>query len=99
MLRYSIVGAITNATEEEKDLFNIAEEKLRKLGHEVFNPLSLEERFPRYTWEDYMEMCLQELIQNRNILVLPTAHKSRGAMLEIQTAQALKYNIEGYDAL
>lgn len=94
---YSICGAITDATEEEKQMFYLAEEKLKMRGYKVFNPVQYEKDHPGLTWIEYMEVCLVELIKNKHALFLPTIWKSEGAGWELRLADRFKYVVEDYN--
>lgn len=95
---YSIIGAISDATKEEIDLFYKAAEKLKMRGYKVFNPVEYEKLNPGLTWIQYMEVCIQELIKNKHALVLPTIWKSRGGSEELRICVNFEYVIEDYNA-
>jgi hypothetical protein len=79
-----------------------AEEQLTKLGHEAINPAhndgaTVEEALasagsperPNYSWAYYMRRDLPNVLTADAVCVLPGWQSSKGALLEVEVAQAL----------
>lgn len=80
-----ISGAITNDP-DYKTKFSEAERKLRKMGYDCFNPVSVP---VQKDWESYMRIDLQHLLDCDYIYRIEGWQKSRGARLENQIAEEL----------
>ena len=87
-----ISGKITDET-RAKELANMArfnemEKKLRRAGHTVFNPASIET--PGWTWEMYLARDLHYLVTHRPMMYFMQGWQdSRGARLEFEFAKLL----------
>ena len=68
--------------------FAQAEWWLREQGHETVNPLRL--CSSKWTWEQCMRVCIQELMKCDAICLLHDWAESRGAVWEYHDAQMLK---------
>lgn len=62
------------------------------LPHELFDTIDVNS----FQWEDYMKVCLRELLDCELLLTLPDWHHSKGANLEVHIARSL--NIPVCDA-
>lgn len=83
-MKVYIAGAITD-NRNYKEQFAAAEERLRSAGHEVFNPA----RNQGYSYREYINMGLFELMQCDAIYLLKGYEKSTGATLEHDYARTV----------
>jgi hypothetical protein len=91
-MKLYISGSITapTPTEQADNLLRFHEvaERLRKDGHDVFNPAELE--VTGATWEYYLTRDLVWIYEHRPTLYLLNGwEKSRGARLEVELAKLL----------
>lgn len=63
-MRVYISGPITGV-EDYKERFAKAEQELKEQGHIVINPAKVDETYPEFDYEDYMEvdLCLLNLCE------------------------------------
>ena len=87
--RLYLCGPITGMPNRNRDAFNDAESALRSAGFDVFNPVcnGLPVDAP---WEQHMRTDIIQMMQCDALAVLPGAHYSRGAKIEIELAMQLK---------
>lgn len=89
--RIYLSGKINGLTKEEiKDSFEIARRIVKAKYPEahIFNPADLEEQWPGYTYENYMKLSIQWLLECDCAYFLKGWETSRGANLEMQVANA-----------
>lgn len=92
-----ICGPITGMAGLNKDLFDKAEEVFKKMGKIVTNPhklvpIELIEKYidePKRLWTEAMRICLPSVATQDAVFVLDGWNSSRGATVEIFTAQTL----------
>ena len=93
-----ISGKITG-TDDYKDRFLKAEQKLRSRGFDVLNPVKVGEWLERYlapevpTWIQYMKQDIKAMMLADCIYMLKGYQESKGARLELFLAKVLKYEI------
>lgn len=84
-----LCGPITGIPNHNKEAFNDAAAALRGAGFDVFNPV--ENGVPiDAPWEQHMRTDLAQMMTCDALAVLPGAHYSRGARLEMDLAIQLK---------
>lgn len=89
-----ISGKITGEPIDEVRLkFFLAEIILESKGYKVFNPTKFNKEKPDKTWNDYMSVCLSELVHCDTIYMLKDWGQSRGARVEYATAKELGIKI------
>lgn len=82
-----ISGAITGVL-DYADKFNKAEQELRSLGFDVFNPCNMG-IVEGFSWADYMKKDIAMLMECDYIYPLKGWRKSRGAKIEMKLAKKL----------
>ena len=93
-----ISGKITG-TDDYKDRFLKAEQKLSKRGFIVLNPVRTGKWLERYlapevpTWIQYMKQAIKAMMSADCIYMLKGYRESKGARLELFLAKILKYEI------
>ena len=65
--------------------FNVTEAILIKRGHEVINPMRITSQ--RWSWEQCMKACINQLITCNAIYMLKDWNDSRGAKIEHELAK------------
>lgn len=86
-MRVYISGAITGNDNYKED-FARAERELSAAGHEVINPVKLEDILPQLTYEEYMKLDLALLDVCDAVFMLNDWKKSLGANREYGYALA-----------
>lgn len=84
-MKIYISGPITGIKNFEKN-FSKAEKKLKKIGHEVVNPVKIGEALNNPSYEDYMKADLKALLECDAIYLLDGWSNSKGANAEIKVA-------------
>ncbi len=84
-----LCGPMTGIHNFNRDAFNDAESALRSAGFDVFNPTKngMPEDAP---WEMHMRADIAQMMACDGLAVLPCAHYSHGASIEIALARQLK---------
>ena len=86
-MRIYISGPMTGKPDLNEPLFRQTEERLRELGHEVFNPCDLPKAF---SYRDAMMLDLAWICKRADaVLALPQWFESPGAKVEIALAEAI----------
>lgn len=93
-MKVYIAGSITN-NQNYKEQFKKAEELLMSYGHAVINPV----KSLGFTYKDYIDMGLCELMKCDAICLLDNYEESQGAMLELMYAQTVGIKIINYKVL
>ena len=87
-MRIYISGPMTGKPDRNEPLFRSTEERLRELGHEVFNPCNLPKTF---SYRTAVDADLRWICAHAEALVvLPGWWDSLGATAEVATALAIK---------
>ena len=76
-----LVGPISGIDEYDRR-FAEAEERLRKRWYRVWNPAAMSVEHPGESYEWYMKMCMNHLLEADGIYLLDGFERSRGAMRE-----------------
>ena len=93
-----ISGKITG-TDDYKDRFLKAEQKLISKGFNVLNPVKVGKLLERHlapkipTWVEYMKQDIKAMMSADCIYMLKGYRESKGARLELFLAKILKYEI------
>jgi len=87
-LKIYIAGRITGDVENARQVFKRKEQELTERGYEVINPFSLPHK-DGATWEDYMKVCIQYLMECDEIYMLQEWEYSKGASIERNLAEAV----------
>ena len=86
-----ISGAITGLSEwQYKAKFALAAEIIRERGLTPVNPVEICAHIDNGTWEQYMAVCMAELLTCDAIMMLPCWKNSKGARIERAIAMELK---------
>ncbi len=92
-----VAGPMSGLPEFNYPAFNHAAHQLRQAGYPVINPA--EDGLPvESPWALHVRLGLTKLMRCDAVAVLPGAENSRGAQLEIATAQALGMRVCPLDA-
>ena len=91
-MRIYISGKITGES-NYKELFDEAEKLLEEQGHEVINPAKLDQIYPGFEWEDYMQIDMALLRICDAVYMLKNWIHSKGATIEHEYAQQIKRKI------
>lgn len=83
-----ISGPMTGYPDHNFPWFNWVEDALEQMGYRVLNPAT-KGIVNGWKWEDYLKYDLHQLIDADGVAVLEGWECSRGARLEVTTAQAL----------
>jgi hypothetical protein len=92
-MKIYISGKITGLPFDEAfKMFENAENELKFRGYEVVNPMKLLHEH-NLSWESYMREDLIAMMKCDAIYLLPNYHESKGALIEKQLAETLKFVI------
>ena len=72
--------------------FSQAEEKLKKLGFKVVNPMTLKHNHDK-SWESFMREDIKALMKCDAIYMLDGWVQSRGAWIEKELSEDLKFDV------
>jgi hypothetical protein len=101
-MKIYIAGPMSGYEDWNFPAFFEAEEQLKELGHETLNPATndganletaiqnaISARDNGATWSSYMRRDLSNLVLSDSLCLLPNWQSSKGALLEVQVAEAL----------
>ena len=89
MKKVYIAGKVTGEPRLERAAkFQKAQEHLRSLGFDAVNPLEVVGSW-EVSWKEAMRKCIAAMMECEIIYLLPCAHNSKGAKLEIRLALEL----------
>lgn len=83
-----ISGPMTGYPDHNFPMFDWVEAALQHVGYRTLNPAT-KGIVPDWTWEDYLRHDLRQVLDADGVAVLDGWECSRGARLEVTTAQAL----------
>lgn len=87
-----IAGPMSGLPEFNYPAFRAAEEELRAAGYDVLNPVDVDvtgTTEDERTWEWYMRRTLAMMLAADHIATLPGWRDSRGARVEVETAERI----------
>lgn len=83
-----IIGAVTGLdTEEVRNKFAAAEERLKNMGMVPVNPINFVPE--NLAWEPAMKMCIKALVECDAVFLLSDWQQSKGGVLEVSIARNL----------
>lgn len=88
---------MTGYDEMNYPAFHAGAQALREAGHEVFNPAETFDGDKSLTWETYMRVDLQAVLDAEGVAVLDGWESSRGATLEVAVARAIGIPVVRFD--
>ena len=91
-MRVYISGPMTGIENDNKEAFDDAEKQLKEKGHEVVNPQSLPHDHDK-SWESYMKEDIKALLECDAVFALAGWSGSRGALIEVDLADALGVSV------
>jgi hypothetical protein len=95
-MRLYVSGPMTGIDDLNFPAFNTAAAHLRQAGFEVVNPAEINVD-PEKGWEQCLRADIKALMDCDGVALLPGWAKSRGAMLEIHNAAALRMQVHTVD--
>jgi len=87
-----IAGKITGIEKQAKVIFDKVEEKLKKMGYNVINPMKLNHDHDK-SHASYMRVCIKALCECDEIYMINNWRDSVGAMTEHLVAISLNLEI------
>lgn len=100
-IKLYVCGPMTGIEGFNYEIFNIAAADLRASGYEVENPADLEAENTSgapQAWDWYMRRAITKLMLCNGIALLNGWENSRGAVIEVNLAHNLGYQIRHIDA-
>lgn len=94
--RIYVSGPMTGLPDLNFPAFNLAATHLRDAGFDVVNPAEFDQG-PNPTWEACMRTDIKALMDCDGVAFLPGWFSSRGAVVEIYNATALKMQVLSVD--
>lgn len=93
-----ISGPITGLPENNYKGFALAQERLEALGYNVLNPHEFFEGTNTRDWthEDFMRICIAEMMKADLIVTLPGWENSKGSEIEVKIARLMYMDITNY---
>jgi hypothetical protein len=89
-MKIYIAGKVTGELIHECTMkFGAAQKEVEALGHEAINPLAVVNNW-HATWQEAMKLCIKAMMDADAIYFLPCTKESKGAMIEMELAAALK---------
>ena len=88
-MKIYLSGPMTGHENLNYPAFHSAAERLRSLGHEVFNPAETFGGATDRTWAEYMREDIAAVLSVEAVVVLDGWEHSRGATLEVAVARAI----------
>lgn len=95
-MKLYLAGAMSGLPLLNKAQFDKYEEKYVKLGHQVFNPHRISDKYPHLKEIEYMGIDIQQLSVSDAIIIIPNWTESKGATMEVYFA--LRYGLPVYCA-
>lgn len=96
-MKLYLAGPMSGLPDFNYPVFNRYAQRLRDVGHEVFNPAEAHDGETGLPLEKYFETDLPEVCRAEAVAVLPGWRESRGAQIEVDLARHLGKGI--YDAV
>lgn len=91
-------GPITGLPQNNYKDFALAQERIEALGHKVLNPHEFFEQKDVRDWthNDFMRVCIAEMMKADLVVTLPGWEKSIGATIEVQIARLMYIEVTNY---
>lgn len=91
-------GPITGLPQNNYKEFALAQERIEALGYKVLNPHEFFEGKNTRDWEhqDFMRVCIAEMMKADLVVTLPGWEKSLGATIEVQIARLMYIEVTNY---
>ena len=97
-----VAGPMTGYPDFNYPAFNDAAASLRARGFNVLNPVDAEQHNPTpgtpQAWDWYMRHALRMVLESSGVALLDGWRDSRGAVLEVTVAKALRLDVRPLDA-
>lgn len=92
-MKIYLSGPMSGYPNYNTDAFNAAAENLRKIGHDVINPVEIKKAEPT-DWEGCMREDIRAMMDADAVATLPGWQASRGARIEVTLAKQLGMPVE-----